>query len=390
MRIVYLANVDWFFVSHFLHLAQRARQQGWEVAIAANMGAARQRLIDEGFDVIDLPVRRGGVLPLGLFGAAGIVAKNLQRSPDTILHGFGLFGILVGTVAGLRSGVRKRVFTITGRGYSAVSQSLSAKLIRLVSGLFCSSIADSSSTRWFAENKADLFSCRLNAAMAEGRTAVAGGAGVDLQVLDATLLPPSPPLKCALVARMIWSKGVDVAVAAVGLARARGLDVELSLAGPLDPDNPRSLTPDDMRQFTSQPGVRWLGRIADINGFWATQHIAVLPSRGGEGIPKALIEAAACGRPVLTTDVPGCREFAAATDGWCVPPDDAQALAAALLAIAATKDLSQRGAAARSAVAANYTQDKLWELSQRFYSELSGVQAQSSGHVERSGHETRG
>ena len=370
MRILFVVNVDWFFISHFLHLARRARQQGWDVAVATHTGVKRRYLVDEGLTVVDLPVRRGGILPTGVYQAVDILAAELRRSPDTIVHGFGLFGIVVGTIAGIKAGSRKRVFSITGRGYSAVSWSPSARLVRLFSGFFCRHIADGPSTRWLAENVSDLRSCRLSSAIADGRTAVVGGAGVNLRAFDVAPLPNRPPFKCALVARMIWSKGVDLAVHAVQIARERGLDVELSLVGPLDPDNPAGLTMEQMRQFESQPGVDWLGRIDDINGFWAGQHLAILPSRGGEGIPKALIEAAACGRPSVTTDVPGCNEFAIATQGWSVPPNDSQALAAALIEIAGISTLSERGRSARSAVAAHYTEEKVWAATELFYCQL--------------------
>ena len=121
MRILFVVNVDWFFISHFLHLARRARQQGWDVAVATHTGVKRRYLVDEGLTVVDLPVRRGGILPTGVYQAVDILAAELRRSPDTIVHGFGLFGIVVGTIAGIKAGSRKRVFSITGRGYSAVS-----------------------------------------------------------------------------------------------------------------------------------------------------------------------------------------------------------------------------------------------------------------------------
>lgn len=372
MKIIFVANVDWFFVSHFLHLARRAKQQGWDVSIATHVGPQRTRLLEAGLCLIELRARRGGILPIGILSSARLVAGELRKYPDAIVHGFGLFGIVVGTMAGVFSGARRRVFTITGRGYAAVSNAPKAKFVRSFSKLFSSLLADGPTTRWIAENASDLTSYGLRRAIADQRTAVVGGAGVDMTRFVFAPEPSRSPFKCALVARMIWSKGVDLAVEAVSLTRAQGIDIELSLAGSIDPDNPRSVTAGQMAKYALMPGVHWLGHVQDINAFWAGQHLAILPSRGGEGVPKAMIEAAACGRPLLTTDVPGCRELAIATSGWCVAAENPKALADALIQITRLSDLQRHGTAARKAVFENYTEDHLWEFARPFYATLLG------------------
>lgn len=102
MRIVFVANVDWFFESHFLHLAQRARARGADVVLATHVDVARDRLAACGIELIELPTRRGRVAPTGIMEAAAIVARALDGSPQTILHGFGLFGIAVGAAVSRR------------------------------------------------------------------------------------------------------------------------------------------------------------------------------------------------------------------------------------------------------------------------------------------------
>jgi glycosyltransferase involved in cell wall biosynthesis len=372
MRIVYLVNVDWFFVSHFLHLARRARDVGDEVSIATHLERSEGVLREAGLDVVALPARRGGVLPRGLGDAAEVVASELRRDPDAILHGFGLFGIAVGAMARRRSGAGRNVYTITGRGYSAIAPTLKARLVRTGTAGLCRRLADGPRTRWIAENEADLAACGLAHATREGRTAIVGGAGIDPQQFAPTPLPPRPPLRCALVARMIWSKGIDIAVEAVERARAAGVDVELTLVGGIDPANPQSLREADLRALAERSGIRWLGRSDDIASVWREHHLAVLPSRGGEGLPKSLIEAAASGRAILTSDVPGCREFAAATHGWSVPAGDARALADRLVAIAADDSLAARGRHAAEVARTGYTEAQAWQVVRRFYDELAG------------------
>lgn len=373
MRIVYLANVDWFFASHFLHLARQARSEGHCVVVATHVERADASLREAGLEVVALPVRRGGVLPRGLTDAARVVAMELARDPDAVLHGFGLFGIAVGAMARLRSSRGRQVYTITGRGYSAVAPTLQARALRAATMGLCSRLADGPQTRWIAENETDLAACGLARAVAERRTAIVGGAGIDPQRFRPTALPPRPPLRCALVARMIWSKGIDIAVEAVGRARQAGAAIELTLVGPTDPGNPLSLTEAALRAYAARPGIRWLGRSDDIAAVWRDHHLAVLPSRGGEGLPKSLIEAAACGRGIVTSDVPGCREFAAATGGWTVAAGDVDALARTLVAIAADGDLAARGAYAAEVAHAGYTEAHAWRVTKRFYDELAGT-----------------
>lgn len=371
MRIIYLANVDWFFESHFLHLALRARARGFDVALASHIERSGPRLRASGIELIELPTRRGKLAPAGLYEAISIVARELKRDPTALLHAFGLFGITVGGWAGRRRQVNRSIYTITGLGYTAAAATAKARLVRVGVRHACAGVADGPGVRWLAENTEDIAACGLMSAAAEDRTAIVGGAGVDPQRFKPVPLPPAPPLKVALVARMIWSKGVDIAVEAVRQARARGVPVELTLAGGLDPGNPRGFSEANLRQFEQEGGVRWIGRVDDIDALWAAHHLALLPSRGGEGLPKALIEAAACGRPVLTTDVPGCRAFAQDTGGWSVPSGSPQALADALCRIAGAGDLQRRGDQARDVVLDRYTEEHNWQIVEQFYDELA-------------------
>ncbi len=162
------------------------------------------------------------------------------------------------------------------------------------------------------------------------------GSGVDTRHFVPLPEPPDKPVVVAFVSRMLRGKGVLDAVAAVRSLRARGLAVELLLAGPTDPDNPGSLTPEELDCLAKEPGIAWLGQVADVREVWRQAAIAVLPSTYGEGLPKTLLEAAACARPIVATDVPGCREVVRPGDtGFLVPAHDIPALAEAIATLAA-------------------------------------------------------
>jgi glycosyltransferase involved in cell wall biosynthesis len=184
-------------------------------------------------------------------------------------------------------------------------------------------------------------------------------------------MPPQPPLKVALVARMLWSKGVDLAVEAVRRARSRGLDVELSLFGVPDPSNRKAIPESTLQGWNAEPGIRWQGPTRDVTAVWRDHHLACLPSRGGEGLPRTLLESAAAGRAILTTDVPGCRHFVRdGIEGLVVPPDNAEALAAALVRLAGDPALVARmGEAARQRVLDGFTERAVMDAVKRLYQE---------------------
>jgi glycosyltransferase involved in cell wall biosynthesis len=150
------------------------------------------------------------------------------------------------------------------------------------------------------------------------------------------------------VGRLLADKGIHTLIEAQRLLRQRGTRVELLIAGTPDPANPASISEQEATAWNREPAITWLGHVGDIGGLWARSHIAVLPSRR-EGLPKSLLEAAACGRPMVATDVPGCREIVRPGEtGLLVPPDDAPALADAIATLAGSRDLRVKyGAAAR-------------------------------------------
>jgi glycosyltransferase involved in cell wall biosynthesis len=184
------------------------------------------------------------------------------------------------------------------------------------------------------------------------------GAGVDPDDYPVLPDPPAPPLKVAVVARMIAAKGIADAVEAVRRARTLGVPVELDLYGAPDPSNRRSCSESDLRKWSSEPGIRWHGPAADVADVWGTHHVAMLLTWYREGVPRSLIEAAASGRPIVTTDTPGCHDLVRdRREGILVPLRDVDAAARALVELAGDADLRTRlGAAARARFTAGFTE----------------------------------
>ena len=342
-RILCVINEAWFFRSHFLPWARMARDSGFRVAVLAapQDGVA---WAEPSIALHAAGARRGGLVPRGLWTTAGEL-RHLARSDGgaPLVHAFGLHGMAILALARLRGLSTPRVVSITGLGFLAtVAPPLQWAARRATAALarFC----DGHRTVWLAENDADPLALGLHRALGEGRVVTLAGAGVDLAEFTVSPLPKAPPLRLIFIARLVRSKGLDLAVAALRQARASGVDATLTVVGEADPANPRALTAEDCASLAAEPGVTWLGRREDVAALLADHHLFVLPSRGGEGLPRALLEAAAAGRPALVTAVPGCRDFVEhGVTGFVVPIEDSNALASAI-GCAVGADLAAMGA----------------------------------------------
>jgi len=197
------------------------------------------------------------------------------------------------------------------------------------------------------------------------------GSGVDIERLQPAP-EPDGPITVAFVGRLLDDKGVRTLIRAHRLLRAKSSSIALLLAGTPDPANPASVSEDEADGWSREPGITWLGHVNDIGTVWARAHIAVLPSRR-EGLPKSLLEAAACGRPMVATDVPGCREVVIPDQtGLLVPVDDPPALAAAIERLASLPDLRARfGAAARRLAVEHFSADAIGAATCDLYQRLA-------------------
>ena len=210
---------------------------------------------------------------------------------------------------------------------------------------------------------------------AADRIVVIRGSGVDLDHFEPLPEPPSPPVTAAYIGRMIAIKGVATLVEAQRLLRAKGVELQLLLVGTPDLANPSSFDETTLRAWSQLPGIAWCGHREDVRAIWAAAHIATLASEGGEGVPKTLLEAAAVGRAIVATDVPGNRDIARdGINAILVPPGDAAALAAALETLA--RDPARRrayAAAGRSLVAEGFSEEAVGAATVALYRALSAA-----------------
>jgi glycosyltransferase involved in cell wall biosynthesis len=370
-KLVFLVTEDWYFWSHRLPIARAARDAGFAVVVAAREREHGARIRGEGFRLEPLGWRRRGDGVLGSGRALAEIAALYRREQPDIVHHVALKPVLFGAAA-LRLAFPRRAarpvciaavnglgsgFTATG-GTRPIGAVLRWALRHATRG-----------ARIIVQNPEDgeaLAALGIDPA----RFALIRGSGVDTAHFAPLPEPPADPsgggtVTVALVGRMLRSKGVPDAVAAVRRLRAAGMAVELILAGPTDPDNPDSLDDRALASLAAEPGVVWLGRVEDVREVWAAAAIAVLPSTYGEGLPKALLEAASCGRAIVASDMPGCREIVraggpGAETGLLVPPGDVAALAEAIAAL--VRDPERRramGGAGRRLVERDFAEQRI-------------------------------
>jgi len=354
-RLLYVTAEDWAFLSHRLPMARAARDAGFEIHVATRVSDGAAVIEAERFILHPIPFARGS---LSLFAALRTIAAlwNVHRAvkPD-ITHNVALQSCVLGSIAMLgRPSACVNAFI--GLGYSFTSSSVKARVLRRLIGAVLRFLVDRNRSAVLVQNSDDL-SALVTLGIAKDRIVLISGSGVDVARLKPLPEPQGPPT-FGFVGRLLDDKGVRTLIAAHRLLRARGSDVRLLIAGTPDPANPASVTQAEAESWNGEPGVTWLGHVSDIAGLWARAHVAVLPSRR-EGLPLSLMEAAACGRPMIATDVPGCREIVVAEQtGLLVPVDDAPALAEAMSRLVGAPELRARYAvAARKLVVERFAAD---------------------------------
>lgn len=334
LRLVYLVTEDWYFCSHRLPMARAARDSGFEVHVATRVADHGPAIEAEGFHLHPLSWTRrdGGWASLRTLRD---IISLYRRVRPALVHHVSLRPVVFGAAAARWAGVPAQVNALTGLGFVFTARSAHARLLRTGLRPLLRFLIDHPRSCVVLQNSDDLAYLVDNGIVARTRARLVRGSGVEIGHFQRLPEPDQEPITCAAVTRMLTIKGIQIAVEAIRLLRQRGIDMRLILAGTPDPLSPASLKPWQLTRWAREPGIVWLGHVDDVREVWSKAHIAVLPSLGGEGIPKSLLEAAACGRPIVASDVPGCREIVRpGINGELVAPGDAEALAQALASLA--------------------------------------------------------
>lgn len=340
-KLLYLVTEDWYFLSHRLALARAARDAGFEVVVATRVSEHGEQIAAEGFRLVPIKLRRRSHAPLGEAAALLEIIRLYRRERPDLVHHVALKPTLYGALAAAVTGTPAVVNALTGMGYVFISRDWKARAVRPVIRTCFRLLLDRPGSRLILQNPDDKRMLVKAGVIAPGRVAVIRGSGVDTSHFAPAPEPAGPPV-ALLVSRMLWDKGIGEAVEAARILRERGVPLRLVLAGAPDPENPASIPEAQLRRWNAEGVIEWKGHVDDVAAALRESHIAVLPSYR-EGLPKTLLEAAAAARPIVASDVPGCREIARhGENGLLVPARQVGPLADAIERLAGDAELRQR------------------------------------------------
>lgn len=347
-KMIFLLNEDAFFVSHRFELGVAAQEQGWEVIVAAgaNSRAAQDKIRAAGMRFEPISFDRGGRSAVRDARTLREIGALYRRERPSIVHHVTIKPVLYGSTVARALGVPAVVNAVSGLGFVFLDPSWRGRVLRLgIERAYRFALSHPTSATIF-QNEDDRSVFVERRLVVPERVRLVRGSGVDMTRFRPAPIPIGEPV-VVLPARLLWDKGVGEYVEAIRILRQRGIRARFALVGAAGGTNPASIPQADVESWVREGIVEWWGHRSDMPEVFRSAHLVVLPSYR-EGMPLSLLEASACGRPSVTTDVPGCRDaIVAGETGWLVPVRDASALADAMSeAISLRHELERRGEAA--------------------------------------------
>jgi glycosyltransferase involved in cell wall biosynthesis len=372
-KVVLFANTDWYLYNFRLSLIRRLASRGYDLLLISPPGDYGPRLIELGFRWRPLPMQRRSLNPFAEAALLMTIARLLREERADLVHGFTIKAAVYGGLAGRLAGVRARVSAVAGLGWVFINDSMKARVLRpLVRGLLRVALGGEGS-RLILQNPDDMALFRKAGVVRDERVRLIKGSGVDCRRFTPPEAPrqAGAPLRVLLAARLLWDKGLAEFVEAARLLKAEGRKIRFLLAGDTDDGNPAAAPVETVRAWADEGVVAWLGHIDDMPALLRDVDVVVLPSYR-EGLPKTLIEAAACARPLVATDAPGCREVVTdGVEGFLAPVRDGPALARAIARLDDDRALCVRmGKAARARALAEFDEELVLGRTLSVYEEL--------------------
>lgn len=375
-KAIIVVSEDWYFLSHRMGLAQHLLAGGWDVVVATQINRAEDadRIRGAGLRLVSLPLERGRLLSAGDLRYLLRLRSLYKAEKPDVVHHVAMKPVLYGSLAALgvkRAGV---INALAGLGYLFTNARGPVRAVRgLVLQLF-RRLFTRARTRVILQNAEDMALFRDQLRIPSANLRLVRGAGVEI----AAFHPPVHGMRktpvIVMVTRLLRDKGIYELVEAARLLQREGIAAHFQVVGGIDARNPNSLTLDEINALHAEGVVEWLGHRADINEIYRRSDIAVLPSYR-EGLPKSLLEAAASGLPIVTTDTSGCREIVTdGVNGFLVPVRSVVQLADALRRLVVAPDLRARmGAASRKRAESEFRHELILEQTAAVYAEVADV-----------------
>jgi len=373
-KLLFIVNVDWFFFSHRLPIALKAIDVGYEVHLLCAITDKAKHLEELGLIVHPFEFTRRGKNIFKELGSIFSLYKQVKQMKPELIHLVTIKPVLYGGIVARLAKVPALVSAISGLGFLFIKRKglVPCLLLRVVFSMYRLAMGHSNQKIIF-QNPSDMDALVDAGGVSKDKVIMIRGSGVDLD--DYPVLPEPRGVPVVIMAsRLLKDKGVFEFVEAARILRSRGTDVHFKLVGEPDSGNPESVTTEQVESWRQERAIDCLGFRSDIAQLFSQAHIVVLPSYR-EGLPKVLIEAAACGRAVITTDVPGCRDaIEPNVTGLLVSARNSVALAEAIETLLSDTQLRQEmGRAGRVLAEREFSIETVISAHLDIYHELESV-----------------
>jgi glycosyltransferase involved in cell wall biosynthesis len=370
-KILFVVAEDWYFWSHRRPIASAALQNSYDVFVATRVGDCGEKIIEAGFRLIPLRLDRSSYSLFHELRTVSELRSIYRREKPDIIHHIALKPILYGSIAALGNRRIQVINAFAGLGYLVSSPSFKARMLKRVLWKMFRFLLNRPNSFLLLQNREDRDLLVAEVGVPPEKTTIIRGSGVDVNEFQAIAEVPSVPI-VLLSSRMLWIKGISDFVEAAKLLHSRGVRARFVLAGDTDPGSPGAIPREKLQEWQNAGRVEWWGHQQSMSRMLQQSAIVCLPSHGGEGVPKALIEAAASERAIVATDVPGCRDIVRhGTNGLLVPPKNPAALADAIATL--LNDPSLRAAMGRRGreIAVNeFSEEKVIQQTLALYRQL--------------------
>ena len=371
-KIILSSNTDWYLYNFRLSLAKEILDHGYDLLLLSPPGRYSEILLSDGMRWQAIRLSRG-LNPISDFSTLLQYIGVYRREQPDLVHHFTFKPVIFGSIAARYAGIPATVNSVTGLGYLFVNPGRLAPLLRLVVRPLLRLALKSKNAMTIFQNEEDALFFEEQGLVRSGQYLTIESSGVDVERFSPTPEPAGDPI-ILLAARMLWDKGVGELVEAARILSRQGVQGKVVLVGDVDSGNPATIGEAQLRDWADEGVVEWWGHQDDMPEILGRCHVVVLPSYG-EGVSRTLIEAAAAGRPIVASDVPGCREVVShGKNGFLVPPKDPRALADAISRLLSDRDLRTRMGQAGRDIALERFSDKLVNAKTlQIYSSLLGA-----------------
>jgi len=362
LKILFIISEDWYFVSHRLALAKSAIQVGYNVALLSRYTNHRKAIENANIETIDWPLDRSSKNPIKELIAIINVISSIRQFRPSIIHSVAMKPVIYSSIASLFTGLDNRIFALAGLGFVFTSNKSNAKILRPFLKVIFSLLFKGKKTKLILQNPDDQRQLLSEGVINPKNIRLIRGAGVDTKTFSFETIPSDMPI-IILPSRMLWAKGIQDFVDCAIKINKKVKKVRFVLVGTPDIQNPDAISKVRLKKWNEDGVIEWWGYQSDMASVFHQSTIVCLPTSYGEGLPKSLLEAASCGRPIVTYDVPGCREIVKdGYNGYLVKPKSVTGLVKAISQLLNDTELCVKmGSNGRKLVEEHFTQEKIAE-----------------------------